>query len=61
MQRVRVEVVSPGSHFRRVRPRSSRDDPGGWGLVLVDRVAACWGVGRGAHGTCVRFEVEFEG
>jgi hypothetical protein len=29
MQRVRVEVVDPGSHFTRVRPRSSRDDPGG--------------------------------
>jgi hypothetical protein len=61
MQRVRVEVVDPGSDFTRVRPRSSRDDPAGWGPVLVDRIAACWGVGRGAHGTCVRFEVEFEG
>jgi hypothetical protein len=29
--------------------------------VLVDRIAACWGGGRGAHGTCVRFELEFEG
>jgi uncharacterized protein YjbJ (UPF0337 family) len=61
MQRVRVEVVDPGSHFTRVRPRSSRDDVGGWGRVLVDRIAACWEVGGGAHGICVRFEVEFEG
>jgi hypothetical protein len=61
MQRVRVEVVDPGGHFTRVRPRSCRGDRGGWGLVLVDRIAACWGGGGGAQGTCVRFEVEFEG
>jgi hypothetical protein len=61
MQRVRVEVVDRAAASRGFGPRSSRDDPGGWGVVFVDRVAACWGVGRGAHGTCVRFEVEFEG
>jgi anti-sigma regulatory factor (Ser/Thr protein kinase) len=58
-QRVRVEVVDPGTDFRRIPPRSSTDVPGGWGLVLVDRIAARWGVGRGPSRTCVWFEVEF--
>ena len=59
-QRVRVEVVDPGTDFRRIPPRSSTDDPGGWGLVLVDRIAARWGVGRGSSRTCVWFELELE-
>jgi signal transduction histidine kinase len=58
-QRVRVDVVDPGSDFARVRPRSSGDDSGGWGLMLVDRIAARWGAWSGAAGTCVWFEVEF--
>jgi anti-sigma regulatory factor (Ser/Thr protein kinase) len=57
---VRIEVTDPGGHFARVRPREITDDPGGWGLVLVERIAARWGVGRGAFGTCVWFEVEVE-
>jgi anti-sigma regulatory factor (Ser/Thr protein kinase) len=56
---VRVEVVDPGTEFMRVRPRLSREDPGGWGLVLVDRIAARWGVGRGPSFTRVWFEIEF--
>jgi hypothetical protein len=59
-RRLRVEVVDPGGQFARVRPRSSTDDPGGWGLVLVERIATQWGVGHGESGTCVWFEVEFE-
>jgi len=58
-QRVRVEVVDPGTELMRVRPRLSRDDAGGWGLVLVDRIAARWGVGRGPSFTRVWFEIEF--
>jgi anti-sigma regulatory factor (Ser/Thr protein kinase) len=58
-QRVRVEVLDPGTEFMRVRPRVGRDDPGGWGLVLVDRIAARWGVGRGSSFTRVWFEIEF--
>lgn len=57
---IRVEVVDPGSHFARVRPRPITDDPGGWGLVLVERIAARWGVGHGESGTREWFEVEFE-
>jgi anti-sigma regulatory factor (Ser/Thr protein kinase) len=59
-RRVRVEVADPGGHFGRVRPRASADDTGGWGLVLVERIAARWGVGHGTSGTRVWFEVEFE-
>jgi anti-sigma regulatory factor (Ser/Thr protein kinase) len=59
-RRIRVEVVDPGGHFARDRPRSSTADPGGWGLVLVERIAARWGVRRGASGTRVWFELEFE-
>jgi anti-sigma regulatory factor (Ser/Thr protein kinase) len=55
---VRVEVVDPGGHVARVRPRPITDDPGGWGLVLVERIASRWGVGHGAPGTCVWFEME---
>jgi anti-sigma regulatory factor (Ser/Thr protein kinase) len=59
-RRLRVEVVDPGGHFARVRPRSSADDSGGWGLVLVERIATRWGVGHGESGTRVWFEVELE-
>jgi anti-sigma regulatory factor (Ser/Thr protein kinase) len=58
-ERVRVEVLDQGTDVTRVRPRLSRGESGGWGLVLVDRIAARWGVGRGASRTCVWFEIEF--
>jgi anti-sigma regulatory factor (Ser/Thr protein kinase) len=58
-QRVRVEVVDPGTELTPVRPRLSTDTAGGWGLVLVDRIAARWGVGRGPAFTRVWFELEF--
>jgi anti-sigma regulatory factor (Ser/Thr protein kinase) len=58
-QRVRVEVVDPGTELTPVRPRHSPDTAGGWGLVLVDRIAARWGVGRGPAFTRVWFELEF--
>jgi anti-sigma regulatory factor (Ser/Thr protein kinase) len=59
-QRVRVDVTDPGIEFARIRPRSNGDGYGGWGLVLVDRIAARWGVERGMSGTCVWFEVDVE-
>jgi anti-sigma regulatory factor (Ser/Thr protein kinase) len=53
---VRVEVTDPGRGFT-PRPRSgSRDEPGGWGLHLVERIAARWGV-EGDAGTRVWFEL----
>ena len=60
-RRVRVEVVDPGTRFTQVRPGSRGNESGGWGLFLVDRIADTWGVGRAPAGTCVWFEIEFEG
>jgi len=59
-RRVRVEVVDPGTQFTKVRPSVRADESGGWGLLLVDRIADRWGVGRSVSGTCVWFEIEFE-
>jgi anti-sigma regulatory factor (Ser/Thr protein kinase) len=57
--RVTIEVTDPGSGFDMVLP--ARSEPGGWGLVLVDRLAERWGVNRTPTGTCVWFEMRFEG
>jgi anti-sigma regulatory factor (Ser/Thr protein kinase) len=59
-RRVRVEVLDPGTRFTQLRPGSRRDEAGGWGLFLVDRIADSWGVARAATGTCVWFEIELE-
>ena len=59
-QRVRVEVTDPGSGFARVHPRCNGDESGGWGLLLVDRIADRWGAWPTASGTCVWFEVRPE-
>jgi anti-sigma regulatory factor (Ser/Thr protein kinase) len=58
-RRVRVEVIDPGIQLARVRARLRSDGSGGWGLVLVDRIAARWGVTRATPGTCVWFELDF--
>jgi anti-sigma regulatory factor (Ser/Thr protein kinase) len=57
--RVRVEVVEPGTDFAPARPRV-REAPGGWGLILVDRIADRWGVSSTSSGTCVWFELRVE-
>ena len=59
-RRVRVEVTDPGSGFARVHPRCNGDESGGWGLLLVDRIADRWGAWPTASGTCVWFEVRPE-
>ena len=53
---VRVEVVDPGPHFE---PDLSRRDPAssGWGLFLVDVIAASWGIEPEGAGKKVWFEV----
>ena len=56
-QRVRVEVSDCGRGFSPAdAPMPRSDGTGGWGLQLVDRVAAEWGV-RVDRGTCVWFEL----
>jgi anti-sigma regulatory factor (Ser/Thr protein kinase) len=56
---LRVEVFDAGPGFSRRTPRPHTDgpDPGGWGLVLVDRLADRWGVER-AGSTRVWFEID---
>lgn len=58
--RVQVKVVDTGTHFTRIRPGARDDQSGGWGLLLVERIADTWGVGRTELGTCVWFEIEFD-
>jgi anti-sigma regulatory factor (Ser/Thr protein kinase) len=54
---VRVEVSDGGRGFKPPEaPMPHGDGSGGWGLQLVDRVAASWGVKVGAT-TCVWFEL----
>jgi anti-sigma regulatory factor (Ser/Thr protein kinase) len=54
---VRVEVSDGGTGFRpRVRTKA-HDEPGGWGLHLVDRLADRWGVEAGRR-TRVWFELD---
>jgi anti-sigma regulatory factor (Ser/Thr protein kinase) len=55
---VRVEVADQGSGFT-VIPRDPAQLMGGYGLFLVDRQAARWGVDR-RGGTCVWFEISEE-
>ena len=55
--RVRVEVCDPGQGLAAPGTPPGLDREGGWGLVLVDRMASRWGTYRGeAH--CVWFEVD---
>lgn len=54
---VRVEVWDYGRGFSPPEaPMPREDGSGGWGLQLVDRVAATWGVKVGDR-TCVWFEL----
>lgn len=54
---IRAEVTDSGRGFSPPEaPMPHADGTGGWGLQLVDRVAANWGV-RVGDGTCVWFEL----
>jgi anti-sigma regulatory factor (Ser/Thr protein kinase) len=44
---VRLEVSDPGPGPADRRPGAGEDQTGGWGLLLVDRVADRWGVRPG--------------
>ena len=57
--RVRVAVLDEGAGFAREATRSRRDEPGGWGFLLVDRIADRWAVVPTATGTCVWFEIRY--
>jgi two-component sensor histidine kinase len=53
---VRAEVSDSGPGFAPCGRDRDIEEPGGWGLVLVDRVAARWGVEH-HQGTSVWFEL----
>jgi anti-sigma regulatory factor (Ser/Thr protein kinase) len=53
---VRAQVSDSGPGFAPCGRERGIDEPGGWGLVLVDRMAARWGVER-HEGTSVWFEL----
>lgn len=55
--RIRVEVLDPGTEFEPPTALSAGDSSGGWGLYLVDRIADCWGVRATPSGTGVWFEI----
>jgi anti-sigma regulatory factor (Ser/Thr protein kinase) len=55
--RVRVEVVDSGTEFESPSRPTDGDSSGGWGLLLVDRIAERWGVCRTSAGKCVWFEL----
>jgi anti-sigma regulatory factor (Ser/Thr protein kinase) len=55
--RIRVEVVDPGTNFEPPAPPTSGDASGGWGLFLVDQVAERWGVCPAPAGSRVWFEL----
>ena len=56
-RRLRVEVTHTGNGFRYERVDPSPDTAGGWGLVMVDRIADRWGIDNGSDSTCVWFEL----
>jgi anti-sigma regulatory factor (Ser/Thr protein kinase) len=57
-ERLRVEVTDWGPGFDGdARPRRPADAGGGWGLVLVERLADRWGVERDGDATVVWFEL----
>jgi anti-sigma regulatory factor (Ser/Thr protein kinase) len=43
---LRAQVTDPGPGFAPAGRTREFDEPGGWGLVLVERLAASWGVER---------------
>jgi anti-sigma regulatory factor (Ser/Thr protein kinase) len=55
---VRVEVADRGPGFDSPRGNGERGTEGGWGLLLVERLADRWGVARDGARTRVWFELE---
>jgi hypothetical protein len=53
---VRAQVSDPGPGFAPTGRNQDLDEPGGWGLVLVESIAKRWGVERDGR-TSVWFEL----
>ena len=58
-ERIRVEVCDHGHGFTPEEVGRPRPDPGGFGLLMVDRAASRWGI-AGDDGNCVWFELDRE-
>jgi anti-sigma regulatory factor (Ser/Thr protein kinase) len=56
---VRVAVCDEGPGFVAEVKAFCSDDIGGWGLLLVDRIADRWAVTSTETGTCVWFEIRY--
>ena len=57
-EKVRVEVTDLGPGFKPGLDKSVRAPEGGFGLVIVDRLASRWGTSNG--GRCVWFEIKVD-
>ena len=57
---LRLAVIDGGTGFTPDPERSRGDEPGGWGLLLVDRIATRWGVAPTTSGTRVWFEISLD-
>jgi len=55
--RVRVEVAHTGPGFEHEGVPPTLDATGGWGLVIVDRIADRWGITSRSGATRVWFEL----
>ncbi len=54
---LRAQVSDNGPGFAPKGRQRPMEEPGGWGLVLVETLAERWGVERGER-TCVWFELQ---
>ena len=59
-ERIRVEVCDHGAGFSADQVGRPRSEPGGYGLLMVDRGASRWGASRD-DGNCVWFELDRDG
>ncbi len=59
-ERIRVEVCDRGVGFSTDELARPRAEPGGYGLMMVDRGASRWGTSA-EDGTCVWFELDRNG
>ena len=53
---VRAEIIDQGEGFKPEPVPASKRGAGGWGLVILDRLAERWGVRKGPP-SCVWFEL----
>ncbi len=56
-RRIRVSVTDPGDGFDWPSTVAADSRPGGYGLLLVDRIALGWGAERREDSTTVWFEL----